>query len=136
MKEVSLKMRKVQDDLDLLPQSFADNPQAGLLALCSEFISETDEYINGTPDHATFFQELHGEFWKLTQEIIGTRPTFETTPTSSRAEPVAITNSFAFVPPSPLTEADRLLEQKRNGLQPLKGKKNCLLIYLTCSHLT
>ena len=117
-------MKKVQDDLDLLPHSFADNPQAGLLALCSEFISETDEYVNGTPNHATFFQELHNQFCKLTKDIIATRPMFETTPTSDTGIQMAITNAFAFAPPSPpspFTEVDRLSEQKRNALQPLKG---------------
>jgi hypothetical protein len=123
MKEVSLKMKKVQDDLDLLPHSFADNPQAGLLALCSEFISETDEYVNGAPNRATFFRELHNQFNKLTKDIMGTRPAFETTPSDSGI-PMAITNSFVFAPqspPSPFMEVDRLPEQKRNALQPLRS---------------
>ncbi len=118
-------MRKVQDDLDLLPHSFSDNPQAGLLALCSEFISETDEYTNGTPNHAAFFQELHDEFGKLAKEIIGTRPCFETATTSSSGGQGGIMAAFTFVPPSPSLsmETDLFHESKRNGEPCMKGKK-------------
>ena len=119
-------MRKVQDDLDLLPHSFSDNPQAGLLALCSEFISETDEYTNGTPNHAAFFQELHNEFAKLAKEIIATRPNFETAPTSSSSGgQVGSMSAFTFTPPSSSLSMEPYLlqESNRNSKSCLKGKK-------------
>jgi hypothetical protein len=125
MKDVALKMRTVQDDLDLLPHSFDDNPQAGLLALCSEFISQTDEYTNGTPNHPSFFQELHEKFWKLSTEIIGTRPTFETALKSSTGEQAILMTAFTVVLPSPplSTEVEHLTDSKRNGEQCFKGKE-------------
>lgn len=70
-------MREVQDELDGLPESFSDHPQARLLGLCADFVSEIDEYINGSTNQPKFLQDIHDEFWKLANEIAATRPTFE-----------------------------------------------------------
>ena len=38
-------MREVQDELDGLPPSFSDHPQARLLGLCGDFVSEIDDCV-------------------------------------------------------------------------------------------
>lgn len=76
-------MREVQDALDSLPPSFSDHPQARLLGLCADFLSEIDEYTNGSTNQPKFLQDIHDEFWKLANEIAATRPTFEITPKST-----------------------------------------------------
>lgn len=75
--ELSRKARLVQGELDRLPQSFAENPQAMLLGLCSEFVSEIGKYTHGNSTHPAFFQDINSAFWSLAKEISDTRPQFE-----------------------------------------------------------
>jgi len=74
---LDLKSREVQQQLDGLPQSFADNPQARLLSLCGEFVSEMVKYVHGDASCPSFFQEINIEFGKLADGILGTRPLFD-----------------------------------------------------------
>lgn len=86
-------MRKVKLDLDGLPKSFADNPQAHLLSLCAAFISDLDSYTNGKPtyppDQPTFIREAAPYYRVLEKEIKRTRPEFKISrpcPTESVSE--------------------------------------------------
>jgi hypothetical protein len=76
-KELSLKKKKVREDLDRLPESFADNPQAKFLLLCGVFNTEIDKYTTAKSDRTSFFHGLQEEFLKLEKEIMGTRSKFE-----------------------------------------------------------
>lgn len=79
-------MRNVDTQLTSLPKSFADNPQAHLLRLCSAFIQEVDSYTNGKPNHnpddRTFLQEGQSHYQSLKALIEGTRPRFVICPTA------------------------------------------------------
>jgi hypothetical protein len=70
-------MREIQINLDRLPQSFSDDPQTKLLALCSDFASELSKHANGNQKHPEFLQGLHKRFRELTGKIAKTRPTFD-----------------------------------------------------------
>ena len=80
-----LKKKKVQEDLDGLPESFADNPQAKLLLLCATFNADIYEYITAKPSRTTFFHNLQDEFWKLESRIMEARPKFEIVPQSEES---------------------------------------------------
>jgi hypothetical protein len=80
-KDLSEQMRKVQSELDDLPTSFADNPQAHLLSLCAAFVGEIDSYTNGKPTYPpsqpTFIREAMQHYRILEKEIKRTRPEFK-----------------------------------------------------------
>jgi hypothetical protein len=77
MKDIERKLQAVQEALDSLPQSFADNPQGKLLNICAEFNTCIKEYTIGSESHPDFFQDLYDEFEKLAKEITSTRPNFD-----------------------------------------------------------
>ena len=84
-------MKKVQSELNILPKSFADNPQANLLSLCATFIQEIDNYTNGKPNpdpnQATFLQDVLQYYKVLKSRVNCTRPRFVvSTPAFSNAE--------------------------------------------------
>lgn len=112
-------MREVQDELDGLPVSFSDHPQARLLGLCADFVSEIDEYTNGSTNQPKFLQDMHDEFWKLAKEIVATRPTFEITPKSTTHGVIISTAPpmLCVAPPSPVTETLLRSDEKRKGAQ-------------------
>ena len=78
------KMRKVRSDLEDLPQSFLNNPQAHLLSLCTMFSQAIDNYTNGKPSYPpsrrTFLQDNLGYYRALEKSIKRTRPQFEVAP--------------------------------------------------------
>lgn len=139
-------MRKVQDDLDHLPQSFSDNPQAKLLSLCTDFISEIDQHTNGSPNNPGFFQDLHGEFWKLRKKIMSTRLGFEITPGNTEPKSTGIVapqfvEAYPATPIIPVsyialpavsteesTKVDRP-ESNGNGAQPREGKNLSIMAF-------
>jgi hypothetical protein len=67
----------VQDDLDSLPESFEDSPQAKILHLCGVFNTEVDAYTTAKSEHTSFFQKLEEEFSILEQNLLATKPNFE-----------------------------------------------------------
>lgn len=77
-------MRQVRSDLEDLPKSFMDNPQAHLLGLCNAFTQAIDSYTNGKPNYPssqpTFLQENVINYRALEKEIKRTRPHFEIPP--------------------------------------------------------
>ena len=77
MNDIERKLQVVQEALDSLPQSFADNPQGKLLNLCAEFNACIKEYTIGSESYPDFFEDLYDEFEKLAKEITSTRPKFE-----------------------------------------------------------
>ena len=114
-------MREVQDELDGLPTSFSDHPQARLLGLCGDFISEIDEYTNGSTNQPKFLQDMYDEFWKLASEIAATRLTFQiTTKNTTHGMPVIIPAAAPMlcVTPSPaVTETVLRSDEKRKQAQ-------------------
>jgi|SRR5277367_1034496 len=80
-RDLSEKMRKVRSDLEGLPKSFGDNPQAHLLSLCNTFARAIDSYTNGKPNYppsrATFLQDNLPHYRALKREIERTRPQFD-----------------------------------------------------------
>ena len=71
-KEIIVNLRDVQENLDSLPPSFSDNPQAMLLGVCDAFFTEIDQHTNGSRKYPKFLQIMHDEFWKLAKEIATT----------------------------------------------------------------
>ena len=93
-KDLSDKMRKVQSDLNGLPKSFADNPQAHLLTLCNAFVQEIGSYTNGKPTYPpnqrTFLRDALRHYRVLEKEIKRTRPQFEVAPSSESAASISL----------------------------------------------
>jgi hypothetical protein len=83
-KDLSDKMRKVRSDLEGLPKSFVDNPQAHLLSLCNSFAQAIGSYTNGKPNYPpsrpTFLQGNVVHYRALEKEIKRTRPHFKIPP--------------------------------------------------------
>jgi hypothetical protein len=78
------KQKKVKSDLNTLPKSLADNPQANLLALCSRFVTDVIAYTSGKPtiepDQYTFIRDALPEYKALRSKIEATEPKFNTKP--------------------------------------------------------
>ena len=102
-------MRKVQLDLVDLPQSFADDPQAHLLSLCTSFLRDIDNYTNGKPTYPpgqrTFLRDAFKYYRILERDIKLTRPQFQVAP------PVQ--------PPSVALPISEMVEhESKNGILP------------------
>jgi len=67
----------VQKDLDNLPESFEDSPQAKILHLCGVFNTEIDAYATAMPKHTSFFRDFEFLFTILKDKLRATRPNFE-----------------------------------------------------------
>jgi hypothetical protein len=122
--ELLNKARQVQGELDRLPQSFAENPQAMLLGLCSEFVSEIGKYTHGNSTHPAFFQDINSEFWSLAQEISDTRPRFEIAcgkMKSEKKEGAASSEKLVLLPELNVG-SDEHPERKEAGLQGTLSK--------------
>ena len=78
------KLRTVRQELATLPKSYADNPQANLLSLCSAFIQDVDNYTSGKPnddpEQATFLRDVLSSYRDLKQKILSTRLQFQMEP--------------------------------------------------------
>ena len=98
MNIIQKELTAVQQNLNLLPPSFAENPQGKLFALCSEFSSTVDKYTTGSHTHLSFFRDLQIEFRNLAEKINGTRPNFEIPPRKEKSG-----SSVAVRAPSPMS---------------------------------
>jgi hypothetical protein len=71
-------------ELTDLPASLDDNPQVHLLALCSKFLREIDEYTSGKPSYnpknRTFLRDVLKYYTALKYAIEKTRPEFDIEP--------------------------------------------------------
>lgn len=81
----------MNDDLERLPKSFADNPQPHLLRLCSEFIGKVEAYTSGNPGKVIFLRNARPIYSEFEEEIRGTRPAFTIDPVV--APPTAASHS-------------------------------------------
>ena len=86
--ELSLKKKKVQEDLDGLPESFEDNPQTKFLHLCREFNAEIRGHVTAKLDSTDFFLALQEGFLALENRILGTKPKFQTVPEEASSAPL------------------------------------------------
>jgi hypothetical protein len=79
-------MKKIHEDLDGLPESFEDSPQAKFLHLCRAFNTEVDEHVTAKSSRTQFFRDLQEEFSDLEMQIRKTKPKFQPVPeeTSSK----------------------------------------------------
>ena len=126
-KDLSEKMRGVRQGLDVLPRSFHDNPQLGLMSLCREFIKEVEKYTSGKPnddpDQLTFLQDAAPYYKTLKEEVIDTRPQFEIIgvkpPSVFSSEPVTLSPA----PPSHPT-VKPVLPEASNRKAKSQGKDN------------
>jgi len=75
-----LKMKKIHEDLDGLPESFEDSPQAKFLHLCRAFNAEIDEHVTAQSSRTRFFRDLQEEFSELGTKIRQTKPKFQPVP--------------------------------------------------------
>jgi hypothetical protein len=93
-RDLSEKMRKVRSDLEGLPKSFVDNPQAHLLSLCNTFSRAIDSYTNGKPNYPpsrpTFLQDNLTNYRALKREIERTRPQFEVSSRIGPPQPISV----------------------------------------------
>jgi hypothetical protein len=94
--EIEAKLSTVQEDLDSLPASFAENPQGQLLNLCAEFNARIRECTIGSESYPSFFEGLYEEFERLSDGIAATRPNFEVPQKKVQKE-----TSGIFIPPRP-----------------------------------
>jgi len=105
-------MKSVRGLLDNIPKSFADNPQANLLSLCTQFIKEVDDYTNGKPNddskHSTFLRDALPFYRAFKSAINETRPLFKITPVIPE------------IGPPSLSEAEDLPQVKKDcqGISP------------------
>jgi len=80
-KELDSKLKSVHSKRSTLPESFGDNPQAHLLALCNNFLADLDAYTSGKsnsdPDQVTFLREALPSYKGLQDLIQETRPKFK-----------------------------------------------------------
>lgn len=92
-KDLSDKMREVYQDLNGLPKSLADDPQANLLSLCSAFTQEVDSYTNGKPkekpDQRTFLRDALPHYRTLKDLVSDTRPQFSVAPADPGNDPAS-----------------------------------------------
>jgi hypothetical protein len=123
MDDIEKKLQAIQEALDSLPQSFADNPQGKLLNICGEFNARIKEYTIGSESHPYFFQDLYGEFEKLSKEVMSTRPNFEipqkalqkgTSPIATGATPQS-SNPLSYSSDESDSESDANHEQHSQG---------------------
>jgi hypothetical protein len=119
-KEIIVNLRDVQDNLDCLPPSFSDNPQAKLLGVCDAFFTAIDQHTNGSRKHPKFLQVMHDGFWKLAKEIVATRPSFEIglgcTSDGASSQEISQIPAIPFLaPPSMETEDILLSKGNRKG---------------------
>jgi len=73
-------MKKIHEDLDGLPESFEDSPQAKFLHLCRAFNTEVDEHVTAKSSRTWFFRDLQEEFSELETKIRQTKPKFQPVP--------------------------------------------------------
>jgi hypothetical protein len=73
-------MKKIHEDLDGLPESFEDSPQAKFLHLCRTFNTEIDEHVTVKSSRTRFFRDLQEEFSELETKIRQTKPKFQPVP--------------------------------------------------------
>ena len=79
-KNISDQFKAIQSRLDDLPRDFEDNPQAHLLALCTAFLQDIDNYTNGRPQYdpnqRAFLQDASSLYQYLKTEVNETKPDF------------------------------------------------------------
>lgn len=75
-----------------------------LLSICGEFTTEMGKYIYGDAGYASFFQDIHAEFRKLTEEIRCTKPRFDIPKSAERTNTIVESKpslpAFTFRAPS------------------------------------
>jgi hypothetical protein len=126
-KDLSDKLRKVHLELDALPKSFEDNPQAHLLSLCGTFIQEIDDYTNGKPNHnpdqSTFLQDALMHYRIFRQQVNHTRPHFVVPPANTCAAPcLSAFEGFRtsdLVPPAQMMEFETSTMANKFNVRPL-----------------
>jgi hypothetical protein len=79
-------MRSIRDNLQKLPKSFEDNPQAELWSLCLNFTRAVNEYADGKSDtggnkeRSCFLQQSDPHYFNFQADILRTRPKFQVSP--------------------------------------------------------
>ena len=74
-----------QGELDVLPKSLEENPQAELLSLCMKFVKAVDDFASGQTqgrniDEKSFLQLCRPLYHNLQEAIIRTQPKFRVAP--------------------------------------------------------
>ena len=72
-------MQTIRDDLQQLPKSLEENPQAELWSLCQIFTKGVNEYADGKLENAEnscFLQESDPYYMAFKDDILRTRPKF------------------------------------------------------------
>lgn len=73
------EVQTIREDLQKLPKSFEENPQAELWSLCQSFTKGVSEYADGKSDNAEaacFLQESDPHYMAFKEDILRTRPKF------------------------------------------------------------
>jgi hypothetical protein len=79
---LSSKNRDLRTQLEKLPRSLAENPQAELLNLCARFIKGINQYARGLAEYpetagSSFLQESKQHYRALKEAILRTKPRFQ-----------------------------------------------------------
>jgi hypothetical protein len=75
-------MQSLQDELQGLPKSLEDNPQAELWSLCMAFVKAVDEFASGNPhtqnaEKKSFLQLCRPLYLLFQEDVIRTQPKFQ-----------------------------------------------------------
>jgi hypothetical protein len=131
-KELTYAMRRVQANIDQLPSSFPDDPQARLTRVCNDFVLEIDQHAHGNQKHPKFLQDMHTEFWKFAKAIAATRPTFEID-SQSTSDGSILRPILAYIDPSSVGPETSLCAEG-TGNKTQSGMFSCTIV-LTHSHI-
>ena len=90
-------MRTIREELQKLPKSFEDNPQAELWSLCINFTKSVNEYAGGKSENAelkekSFLQESDPHYLAFKEAILRTRPKFQVLPRKQIGSPTSSEN--------------------------------------------
>jgi len=132
-------MKKINEKLDRLPESFANNPQPHLLSLCSAFITAVDAYTSGNPnsepDQIIFLRDAVPIYSALEEEVRDTRPAFTidrpTIPTITVPRCLVVEASAPCVLPMPVEESAPILRPPSPTIVvPETPKKEGISLYI------
>jgi len=84
--EIESAQRQVEETLQSLPESFAENPHGKLLNLIANFTARVKEYTTGHESSPELFERLYDQFESLENDILRTRLHFEIPPKLTKAQ--------------------------------------------------
>ncbi len=84
--EIESAQRQVEENLQSLPESFAENPHGKLLNLITNFTARVKEYTTGHESSRELFEGFYNQFERLENDILSTRLHFQIPPRPTQAQ--------------------------------------------------